>query len=67
MTGLKGFVMYSVIKSLLDYLAFYCTKLEREHLLIPRAGPSFPDKGHHEFSETSSPPTDLFGSDKNLE
>lgn len=42
MTGLKGFVMYSMIKSLVVYLAFYCTKLEREHnliqALIPRAG-----------------------------
>lgn len=70
MTGLKGFVMYSMKKSLLVYLAFYCTKLERGHnlvqVLIPRAGPSFPDKEHHEFSETSSPSADLFGSDKNL-
>lgn len=46
-TGVKGFVMYSMKKSLLVYLAFYCTELEREHsltqALIPRAGlPSQP-------------------------
>lgn len=34
MIGLKEFVLYSMIKSLLIYLAFYCTKLEREHNLI---------------------------------